>query len=432
MVENVIVVGAGMAGIAAARTLVDQGFQVTVLEARQRTGGRIWTDRSLNVPLDLGASWIHGHLRNPMTTLARKFSVDRSVTDYDSLTLFNSDGSILSNETSELIERLTAETIDQLLSAKSSAAKTTSIAESFERFIATADLRKIHRSGVEWGMAWEIELEQAGNIESLSLSGYDEDDAFQGDDVLFPGGYGQLIDGLAKSLDIHFEQIVEKISYGTDRVTVTSNGTNHTAHRVVVTLPLGVLKRGAVGFFPELPDAKLQAINRLEMGILNKIAMRFPDCFWPESTHFFGMLGDSHRDVMNIVNMTPHVEQPILVALTYGAYARTLEMATDFEMVSTVLEDLRTIFGPGVPDPTAVAITRWNSDPFALGSYSHIPPGASPEDYDIIEEPVAQRLFFAGEASCRRYPGTVHGAYLSGQQQAKKIAIIAGLTDMTD
>ena len=168
------------------------------------------------------------------------------------------------------------------------------------------------------------------------------------------------------------------------------------------------------------------------MGILNKIAMRFPDCFWPESTHFFGLLGDSHRDVMNIVNMTPHVEQPILVALTYGEYARTLEMATDFEMVSTVLEDLRTIFGSGVPDPTAVAITRWNSDPFTLGSYSHIPPGASPEDYDIIEEPVAQRLFFAGEASCRRYPGTVHGAYLSGQQQAKKIAIIAGLTDMTD
>ena len=169
------------------------------------------------------------------------------------------------------------------------------------------------------------------------------------------------------NVDINFEQIVEKISYGTDRVTVTSNGTNHTAHRVVVTLPLGVLKRGAVGFFPELPDAKLQAINRLEMGILNKIAMRFPDCFWPESTHFFGMLGNSHRDVMNIVNMTPHVEQPILVALTYGDYARTLEMVTDFEMVSTVLEDLRTIFGSGVPDPTAVAITRWNSDPFALG-----------------------------------------------------------------
>jgi monoamine oxidase len=98
-----------------------------------------------------------------------------------------------------------------------------------------------------------------------------------------------------------------------------------------------------------------------------------------------------------------------------------IESQNDEQIVAGAMAVLRRIYGNNIPTPEGWAITRWMSDPFSFGSYSHIPPGASGADYTELSRPVAQRLFFAGEATHRSYPGTVHGAYLSGLRAAKEI-----------
>ncbi len=83
---------------------------------------------------------------------------------------------------------------------------------------------------------------------------------------------------------------------------------------------------------------------------------------------------------------------------------------------------LRTVFGERVPEPTEVAVTRWHTDPFAIGSYSYVPVGGSSDDFEVLSRPVGDRLFFAGEATIVDHSGTVHGAYLSGLREAERIA----------
>jgi monoamine oxidase len=110
----------------------------------------------------------------------------------------------------------------------------------------------------------------------------------------------------------------------------------------------------------------------------------------------------------------------VLVALTGGEHASSFNDRTDEDVVAEAIEVLRTLFDT-VPEPLAAIVTRWETDPFARGSYSHVPPGASPEDHETLAEPVSPRLVLAGEHTIREFPSTVHGAYLSGLRAAEQI-----------
>jgi monoamine oxidase len=114
--------------------------------------------------------------------------------------------------------------------------------------------------------------------------------------------------------------------------------------------------------------------------------------------------------------------QPVLLGLNSGKHARDLEVLTDQSVVAAAMQVLRGIYGRSTPDPDGAVVTRWGSDPFSLGAYSSIPPGANGKDYDTLAEPVGDRVFFAGEATSRSYPATVHGAFLSGEREAKRIS----------
>ena len=421
--EHVLVIGAGVAGLASAQSLQRRGFRVTVLEGRDRIGGRMWTDHSLGVPLDLGAAWIHGRRRNPVAELADELAITRSPTDYDSLRLYDVDGRELTRDQLNVLAELLDESLRELLRAKEGAAADMTIADAYEQMCAAARLSPFQRRAVDWGIVSEIELDLADDLASLSLAAFEEDDAFRGGDELFPGGYRQIVDGLAAQLDIHLGQVVDRIEYGSSGVAVHAGEALFRGDRAVVTLPLGVLKKGTVQFVPALPDEKQGAIERLAMGTLDKIALRFSYSFWPEATEFFGLLKESRDEVTSVVNMAAHLDSaPVLVVLARGAFARRLEQLGAAEAVASVMVDIRTIFGPAVPDPSASVVTRWGDDPFCFGSYSHVPPGASPRDHELLFEPLQRRLYFAGEATNRRFPGTVHGALLSGRAQADAIA----------
>ena len=419
--EETIVVGAGVAGLAAARSLTSQGFRVTILEGRERIGGRIWTDRSLGIPLDLGASWIHGIRRNPLTDISNDAGIRTVKTDFDAIKLYDIDGTALVDDDLDDLEELFEQIFEDLLEAKRSAGDNASIAGAVSSALARRDLSDAQRRGVEWVIASEIELEAAADLDELSLRNWDEDDAFKGDDVLFPEGYAQVPEVLAEGLDIHLDHLVSEIACDERGVAITTNRGVFRGDRAVITLPLGVLREGTVRFSPVLPDSKLSAIQDLQMGTLNKIAMRFGERFWPAEPHFLGYLDESAEEAMNFLNMFPYDGEPALMAFARGAHARSLEQLSTGDVTEQVMAQLRGMFGNSISDPTNATFTRWHGDPFARGSYSHVPPGGSMADYEELAQPVGDRLFFAGEATTRRYPGTVHGALLSGEREAERI-----------
>ncbi len=193
------------------------------------------------------------------------------------------------------------------------------------------------------------------------------------------------------------------------------------ADAVVITLPLGVLKSAAVIFSPPLPKSKLTAINRLGMGVLNKVVLKFPQAFWSQDYDIIGYASEKDKDFSVFLNLNRYISVPVLVALTGGSFARSLEALSEVEIEKRVMKVLRRMYGDGIPAPEVVIATRWVSDSFACGSYSNMPVNAKASDRDTLAAPVENRLFFAGEATSQQYPSTVHGAYLSGLREAERI-----------
>lgn len=197
----------------------------------------------------------------------------------------------------------------------------------------------------------------------------------------------------------------------------------------LVTVPLGVLKKGSIKFVPDLPAQKQDAIKRLGFGLLNKVAMLFPHDFWGGEIDTFGHLTEdsSQRGEFFLFYSYSSVSGgPLLVALVAGESAIKFEKSSPVETVERVLDVLRGIFSPkgiDVPSPLQVICTQWGSDKFTYGSYSYVGIGSAGDDYDILAESVGSgRVFFAGEATNRRYPATMHGALLSGFREAANIS----------
>jgi monoamine oxidase len=284
---DVIVIGAGIAGLAAARELQSKNLRVLILEARDRLGGRIWTNRKLNMPLDLGASWIHGVQNNPIMQLAQQFGIQTLVTDYDAIAVYNSDGKRLSE--SELtrvnatfskimqgIEKL--RDTEDLQASLSNA----SLKQGIDRIIAKLNPSPQQLIELNYALNAQIEQDYAADAENLSLLNWDSEKSLRSNDVLFPQGYDRITQKLSQGLKIQLNQVVKEVNYTGNKVQILTNNGTFTSDRVVITLPLGVLKSGKVKFSPPLPTEKQNAIKNLGMGVLNKVYFQFPQVFWQE------------------------------------------------------------------------------------------------------------------------------------------------------
>jgi monoamine oxidase len=188
----------------------------------------------------------------------------------------------------------------------------------------------------------------------------------------------------------------------------------------MLTVPLGVLKKKAIRFSPPLPQRKQLAVRRLQMGTLNKVILVFSECFPLPGKDFVGLAGGKNA-WPRFFNFFP--ERPVLVGFMGGSAAVRMEKMTDAQIRKEVLSLLSRMAGGPLPKLRAFHVTRWSSDPFAFGSYMYPPVHVPLEDHEALAKPFG-RIFFAGEATNPVHPSTVHGAYLSGIEQARKLAAV--------
>jgi monoamine oxidase len=271
----------------------------------------------------------------------------------------------------------------------------------------------------------ELSDDLAADPEELSAS-YASEDVMQRNDALVLGGYDQVIKKLAEGLDIRLNTIVDKIQYDVSAVRVEAGGQTFKGRRVLCTLPLGVLKAGAVKFDPDLPQHKRDAIQNLGMGAFSVIHLRFSEVFW-DNVEFIGSIPRDMNETVTLVNRHFYTGAPVLTVLNSGSGARRWDAMADHEAVGEIMRVLRRIYGEKAQEPVSWKRWSWSLDPHALGAYSYGAAGSSAQDRKILAEPLLNRLFFAGEATFGgavnrnwKMP-TVQGAYLSGLRESKNI-----------
>ncbi len=301
-----------------------------------------------------------------------------------------------------------------------------SIAAAIDQVIDGEPMTPAEQRALAWSTQIGIVLEEAAEADDVSLLYPELYLEVTGEQHLIGGGFDQVTDGLAVGLDVRTGEAVELVDATGSEVTVHTTGAAHPADRVVITVPIGVLKEGSIAFLPALPGPKLLAVDRLGTGALNKIVLSFASAFWPAATNFLGYMSDPSGRFPDFVDVTQPAGPPTLLGFVGGDFATGLGGLSDGEIVQQVMATLNTMLGPGLPPPTGSLVTRWLSDPYSRGSFSHVPVGATDADLAALAAPVADRLFFAGEATSPNRSGTIEGAYTSGLREADRILGLTG------
>jgi monoamine oxidase len=414
--KSIIVIGAGLSGLSVAKYLRLKGYNVTILEARSRIGGRIWTsDFWDDLSVDLGATWIHGSYDNPLSTIANEINAHRLSTSYDDSRIYDTSGEELSQEDRNILSRLEVE-IKELLNKANIDTKDNSINKTL------FDLkRRYHPSSNEYKfinflISSRFEQEYAGSADKLSSYYYNEIKEFSGNDKLFVSGFQVITDYLALDTNIKLFQVVSKVDYSDDIIKVYTQDTTYEVDYVICTLPLGVLQSNDVDFIPALSLQKQQAIARLGMGTLNKCYLRFDNIFWEEDIDWLEYIPDKNHfgHWTQWVSLYKSTKKPVLLGFNAANRGEEIEYLSDDEIVENAMKTLKKIYGKNIPTPTSYQITRWKSDKYSKGSYSFNKLGSTPSMRRDLTMHENKKLFFAGEATHKDYFGTAHGAYLSG------------------
>ena len=331
--DTIVVIGAGAAGLGCARVLADTGRSVTVVEARDRIGGRIWTVDHEGTPVDLGASWIHGIDANPLSLLAKDAGQQLGVTDYDAIVIRTAEG-----------ERLDRGPFDEVDAALDRALREASdLPDALARTLAVLD--ESQHTLAHYRAAAEVEHEFAADLADLALGAIDEGEEFGGDQVVLPGGYLRLLEPLAEDLDLRLETVVSAIRHTPGEVLIETDQGAIDADCCVITLPLGVLQAGSVAFDPPLPRPMAAAIERLGMGLLDKAVLFFPERFW-DDTEILGFAPETGSEWIEWVNLARLSGEPILMGFNAGSTAERVAALSDDEVVASTMGALRTMYAP--------------------------------------------------------------------------------------
>lgn len=416
---RVIVVGAGIAGLAAADAARCAGAEVVVVEARDRIGGRTWTAPLGSGSVDLGAAWVHGPVSNPLAeALAAAEIGTRNDGSFGLGTAVWADGWVDAPDATSVTSAVWAD-FDPA-QAVDAVSPSDSFVDGVEWFLADRGLGGRTREVTRFALLWVLGAGlTAGPPDRISLGGSAAYVEGAGGNLVPAGGYRTLVERMAAGLDVHLSTPVTRIEHGGAGVSVETAMGGFEGDRAVVTVPLGVLQGGTLAFNPPLGGARERALERLAMGTLEKVVFRFRERFWPDSVRWITHVSED-RSFPQWVDLSRHTGSPTLVAFYNPACAPRLAETPAEQRAGMALDVLGRMFR-SVPDPEETLVTDWAGDRWTLGSYSYLPIGATAEDMRRLADPVSARLVLAGEATVPESYGTVHAAFGSGLRGAAHV-----------
>lgn len=394
------------------------GVSTIIIEARNRSGGRVCVDKSLGVLLGKGASWIHGVEGNPIVEYFSSHKSELFPYHRNLFYSYNRSGQRISEDIISDFDKQWNES--SLLAKKYAYACQHDIALSSALLhsLNTHDL-SLNEKDLFYKKIKYFENYLGDNYEHLSARHWDEEIALAGEHGITFDAYDDIIQTLVNKCNIQFNTIAQSIKSHNESVEVTTNKGTFYAQSIIVTVSLGVLKQNKLVFYPDLPFEKKQAISKLGMGLFNIIAMRFPSIFWDNTCH--GFFVPEKNTCATFFNASHFTGYPILLGYVGGDTARKLEQNTDSVIISNILKIFRKYFGKAVLPPGSFFVTRWLDDPWSLGSYSYNAIGSSGAERDLLAKEIENKIYFAGEATHRDFFATTHGAFLSGVREAEKI-----------
>ena len=400
-VPRIVVVGAGAAGIGAGLRLREARADFTILEARDRTGGRAHSDTRFPAAFDLGCSWLWQGSRNPWVAHAGELGLALVPDDHAPKLFFG--------------ERPAQEEEVARYRRDRAAAFAAVEADSEERAVSEVVTpsgpfaRLLENSLGPWMMG-----EETAAVSTAEWGGAESRET----DLLVPAGLGSLVSAVGRALPVELETPVTAIDWSDRPLRLETPRGRLEAERVIVTVPVGVLARDGIVFTPALPDFIGTALQGLPMGLLAKVAFAFDrDVFgFSETTH---VMDAGAADQRPLWIAAPH-GAPMAMGLYGGDLARALEREGEAATLDWGLDALAAIFGSDLRKRVSLArATRWGGDPWAYGSYSVARPGC----HDLrgaLDAPFDDRLFLAGEAwRSQGDAALVDGAYRSGWAAAE-------------
>lgn len=403
---EIAIVGAGAAGIAAARSIVAAGRSCIVLEASQRLGGRARTEHVAGVPLDLGCGWLHSAERNSWAGVAAEagVAIDRAPSAWG---------------------RQYRDLGFPQRAADEARAAFAAFTERLERSRPATDRAS---DALDPGGRWNPFLEalsgyiNGAELGCLSVADYLAYDAAASEtNWRLPGGYGALIAGALPPVPVRLASPVTAIDDSGQRVRIESPRGTLAAQAVIVTVSTNVLASGAIAFAPALDD-HCHAAAQLPLGLADKLFLALDHA--AEIDPDAHLLGNPHSAATGSYYLRPF-GYPVIECFFGGAGARALEGAGLDGMAAFAIEELSALFGSGFRARLrAIAGSRWGAEDFVRGSYSHALPGCAGARA-VLARP-AGRVFFAGEACSASDFSTAHGAHDSGVAAAEAaLALLA-------
>jgi len=409
---DVLVIGAGCAGIAAARELAARGRSCLVLEASARLGGRAFTEStSLGIEFDHGASWLHQADENPLTPLARALRLE--LLDHDTL-----------RERRLFAHGRFADAADRAAFAAAEDTFWSAIAAGAADGAPDRSADLAAPRGGPWDATvthWEGAQICAAELSRMSLRDFAAT-ALDGPNLVLRGGIGGLVARLADGLPVRLGARVDRLRRGARGVVAEGGFGSVAARAAIVTASTGVLAAGSIAFDPPLPAATQAAIHALPMGLLTKVAFRADHPAAPDLPPFASLRraveADDDRPMSFISRL---FGDPLLIGFCGGARAWAM-LGDPVAAEAAAREEIAAMFGARAAAALGRAtVTRWGEDPLFRGAYSHAVPGGQAARR-VLGTPLADgRLCFAGEACHPRFAATVAGAWLSGIDAARAV-----------